>query len=298
MKAAWNIFRPAILVLASCLCACTKTVNVGTGGKTLVAMSISDTRASLPDEDAIRDVNLYVYDAYGSPFSHEYIQLSQAGIGRAGVWTSLTAGCDYQLFVLVNAGFDAGFMTMNELRKWKLYLNYPQGSTRGIPMAGELHIDGADRSGKTEVELERLMAKVCLDFNASGLDKDVFMQPVSATVGNCPRWITPFSECECSPTRDCFAYGYACNWAESQCLYLLESIDKSGESPFCPYVEVDLDYLSGRYASNGKDGLKYRFRLGGGVKRNNCLHISVTPRGNGLEGTDSWRTDTSFLVKR
>lgn len=310
MEALLNIFSRnqassathIIIILSALAISCGRMDRPETRESVEILACVDKTRAAGPDEDAIWDINTYIYCSDGTPFSHEFFRLDKMGEGFARVSTSLTSNMKYRIYVIANAGFDPGHMEESSLLEWRLYISHPGGSTHGMPMAGctPTHVDISE--GYVEIALDRLMAKLRLEYDPSGLDKDIFMEPVSARICNSPKSVTPFKTSRCSTEAECFTSGYSCTWATGSTLYLLEQTVTQTQDGPVPYVEVDFDYISDKYASSGMDGLKYRFHIKGaekdGVLRNNCYTIRIVPRGDGLAGDDNWRTDTSFLLKR
>lgn len=310
MEALLNIFRRAIAALPACrfillslsLQSCLGIDRPEARESVEICVSVDRTRASSPDEDAIWDINTYIYCEDGSPFSHEFFQLEKMGEGFARVSTSLTSNVKYRIYTIANAGFDPGHMEESRLLEWRLYFSHPEGSSRGMPMAGRTPSEVDVKDGFVEIALDRLMAKVRLEYDPSGLDKDIFMEPVKAMICNSPKSVTPFKPSRCNSSAECFASGYSRSWATESTLYLLEQVSTAAKDGPEPYVEVDFDYISDRYASSGMDGLKYRFHIKSaekdGILRNNCYTIRIAPHGDGLSGDDNWRTDTSFLLKK
>lgn len=310
MEAPQNIFKREVYVPLACafiltslsMLSCTGIDRPVASERVEIRASVDRTRASSPDEDAIWDINTYIYCDDGTPFSHEFFRLDKMGEGFARISTSLTSNVKYKIYVIANAGFDPGHMEESRLVEWRLYISHPEGSSHGIPMAGQTasHVDISD--GFVEIGLDRLMAKVRLEYDPSGLDKNIFMEPVRAKICNSPKSVTPFMPSHCGTAAECFASGYSCTWARESTLYLLEQVSTAAQNGPTPYVEVDFDYLSEKYASSGMDGLKYRFHIKNaekeGILRNNCYTIRIAPHGDGLSGDDNWRTDTSFLQKR
>lgn len=277
-----------------------------------------------PDEHRISDLNVLVYDEYG--FLEEALWLPSLRVtGNVSVRLKLLCGKKYDLFVAANAGMKISAGTVDELMKKKCYLAYPDEYQEGIPMAGQKRgvIVGPERT--VSIDLERLMAKICLRIDRSALDSDVSIYVNSVRVCNCPRHATLFAPNKLEDADDCFVSGFSKDgtavdvlnngddMSGTVSLYMLENMQGAfqgtGDKVFgqgdsmrnlCSYVELSLSYLSDTKYSESP--LVYRFYLGENdrnldVERNCQYLITVKPRNDGL-GLDDWRIDKSGISER
>jgi hypothetical protein len=205
---------------------------------------------------------------------------------------------------------------------------YPDEYSEGIPMAAMEEVLITEDCLIT-MELQRLMAKISLRMDRSRLDGDVEMNVRSARIGNCPRYVMPFTDSRIKNEDDSFPTGFLLNDLQTAdlnysvekalgkevSLYMFENMqgradsyvtNDSGKvfdkndprSRICSFIELEIEYLSDKKASGAK-GLIYRFYLGEDrnsfdVIRNTHYHITVTPENDGLN-EDSWRVDKSGL---
>ena len=173
------------------------------------------------------------------------------------------------------------------------------------------------------------MARIGIRMNRARLDDDVEMNVRSVRIGNCPRYIKPFTNSRIENEDDAFPTGFLLNDTQTAdlnyniakrlskevSLYMFENMQGRADfhmnndsekvfdkddprSRICSFIEMEIEYLSDEKAS-GEKGLIYRFYLGEdrnsfNVSRNTYYHITVTPENDGLS-EDSWRVDKSGL---
>ncbi len=298
-------FKAIALCMALVLPASCRKADIREEIQDCIIVKVPQTKGSIKDEDMIWDLNIYIFDGYGSPVMRKFIQYDSGTGADIPVDARLLKGCTYVFYAVANAGFDMGVMNPGQLDGWKLYISRPEGNIRGMPMSGRCSrtADG----GIMEIPLQRLMCKISLKTDLSGLDSGIRFNPAVARIGNCPRCVQAFApEDKGSAIEsgdDVFITGYSCDWISSTDLYCLEN---RAAGSLSSYVEIEIDYQSDGYESHGK-GLIYRFHIGGdesGQAVRSChYHIAVKPQGDGLGNgadgkTDPWRTDTSYIYKR
>lgn len=287
---------------------CTAELNDGEYGSTEIILDCGEEacRSSISSEDGIWDVNLYVFAENGMEEFHRYIEYGNALHISTEISVRLVKSREYTIVAFANAGFDTGdFQDWQTMKKWKYYLAYPDGGNRGIPMCGVCEGFLHDGNAKVTVQLERLMSRISIRLDKSRLDKDIDFHIMRATIGNCPKCMTPFSE---SPREnaDYFAYGYSCEWFSDKWdsapvnVYMLENKQGHLDRNRCSYVELEIDYNSPECHSSDSRGLVYRFYIrendSYNVLRNSIYNITVCPRANGLMCDDDWRVDKSSLI--
>ncbi len=280
-------------------------------------------RSQSPDEDKISDISLMIFDESGN--AEDCIWLTK---GSRTCSTDLVAYKRYTFCACANFGHQVYADHIDELQEIRFHMAYPDEYREGIPMAAtkEIMITG---DCEIEIALQRLMARISLRMDRSRLDKDVEMNVRSARIGNCPRYVKPFTDSNIESSDDAFPTGFLLNdiqtadlnynigegLSKEVSLYMFEnmqgradfSVGKDSEKVFdkddirsgiCSYIEMEIEYLSAEKAS-GEKGLIYRFYLGEDrnsfdVARNTHYHITVTPENDGLND-DSWRVDKSGL---
>ena len=281
------------------------------------------TKAVLPDEEKISDVNFLIFDAYGR------LEYSSYTIGSSYCQARLLVGERYHVTALVNFGYKIEVQHIDELEDLVLHLAYPDEYRSGIPMSVSSDIVV---SGDSTIELEpiRLMSRISIRMDRSRLSKDVSMYVSSVRIGNCPKKAKVFTKNRAESEDDCFKKGFSHSGPECSALntenrsrlsdeislYMLENMqgrfsegnlesddDKVFEeydrrNATCSYVEIGIEYTSENWESSEKP-LLYRFYLGEDrnnldIERNCHYHITICPEDDGLNGY-GWRVDKTGL---
>lgn len=288
--------------------------------------AVPDVRATNPPEDAIDDVNIFIFGPGDIPEAHIWARRRE--IRDNSVKVSLIRDVPYTFYICANTGYRMEDASAAELDDLRFFLTYPDEFSRGIPMSAVARDVVAD--DVIDLDLKRCMAKLELRMDRSGLYSGIDIGVESIEVGGCPRSVALFRESRARSTDDLFPKGYLKNGVETGplntdvadgmsaplTLYLLEncqgtlldgatgpedkvfgSLEKTGE--LCSYVEIHASYSSSRYCNRPGEYLVYRFYLGESldnfdVRRNVKYSIVVRPEGSGLN-EDSWRVDRSAL---
>lgn len=295
--------------------------------RTDVNIAISDlpphSKAMLPDQEKISDLNLMIFDSRGTL---EYRSFGQKGTHQV----NLLKEEKYIFCACINFGYEILAESLEELMSLKYHLAYPDEYREGIPM-GVMKEESISTDNQSIVlEPVRLMSKISIRIDRSRLTKDVDMKVRSIRIGNCPKWIKVFDDSGVESEDDCFQVGFShegdecmalnrensIRLSESVSLFMLENIQgkfsdedlaEDSEKVFtsydvrnrkCSFVEVDLDYSSEDWSSNSLP-LTYRFFLGEDrnsldIRRNCHYRITICPEDDGLKG-DGWRVDKSGL---
>lgn len=287
------------------------------------------TRSQDPDEDFISDVNWFVFNADGLPEESGYIGRRTMLSSGAGIELSLLKGETYSVYVCANLGYElTEISTLDELQAERFYLAYPDEYSAGMPMSG-VWTDKISGDGQViEVGLDRMMAKISVKMDRTGLDDGVTMNVRSVQIGNCPRSALLFGESAARSSSDVFSNGFIKTYEDADDLnidesvgisrevsvYMLENMwgdllpdaeddeDKILSEPYssvCSYIELKSEYISSSYSTPAEEYVVYRFYLGEDVgnfdvTRNCHYHFTVKPEGDGLSGT-GWRVDISAL---
>lgn len=278
------------------------------------------TKALDPDEDSIRDANVFVFTADGFMERSEFINGDKCQL-------TLVRGREYDIYVCANFGYRLNISSIEELNALEFHLAYPDDYSTGMPMCGCAQ---GVRAGKSvSIQMKRLMAGIKISIDRSRLNKDVTMSVRGISIGNCPKKCRVFAESKVEASEECFNLGFCRDDRECAVLndglengksgeislYMLENrqgmfpkkIEKDSEKVFpesermakvCSYIEVELEYNSAKHFSNG-DYLRYRFYLGESlndlnIDRNCIYHVTIRPEGDGLED-NGWRVDKSSL---
>ena len=280
-----------------------------------------------PEEDMISDMNLLVFDEYGRLEENIWVVAD----GKRQCDLTLTTGKPYRFVACINFGYKVEVADSHELDNLRYHIAYPDEYKDGIPMYADTGYIIVRNGQEVFMKLIRLMSKISIRINRNYLSEGVEMSITGIRIGNCPRYITVFSESHVKGSDDCFPLGFsktgeqcsALNRIESYglsypiSLYMLENIQgKFSDTPLqedsdkvfdpydprkeiCSYIELDIDYISPDKAStNGQ--LKYRFYLGENrndlsVERNCHYRITVCPEDDGLSD-DGWRVDKDAIT--
>lgn len=299
----------ALVCLFFC-CACEDGIRPEDGGggmrpvslrsKICLDCSIPETRAESVEENTIWDVNVFVLGYGGILEQHKFIRYGGGRRDGADVDVDLLAGREYTVYAFANAGYDLGNMDEEMLEDFRFHLQRADMTVPGMPMSGKTGRITAEDGKNIRLELKRLAGKVTVRLDRSLLDKDVDFHISGVKVGNCPRWVKAYSPSAIGSPDDSFPSGYYSRGGDVTELYLLENLQGHLDPDLCSYIELDIDYASDRYYSDGKNGLIYRFYLREGnsymVERNCHYTVTVCPEKDGLLCEDSWRVDKSRLI--
>lgn len=280
-------------------------------------------RSLSPDEDKISDISVLIFDEAGK--AEDCIWL---GDGRESCDTDLLINKRYTFCACANFGSPTYASDIEELRQITFHMAYPDEYTEGIPMAGMEEFLVTEDCSVT-MNLQRLMARISIRMDRSRLNEDVEMNVRSARIGNCPRYVKPFTDSRIEDEDDSFPTGFLLDdiqtadlnytvgkgLSKEVSLYMFENMQGQSDSHIrndsgkvfdkddprariCSFIEMEIEYLSDKKTS-GQKGLIYRFYLGEDrnsfdVIRNTHYHITVTPENDGLN-EDSWRVDQSGL---
>ncbi|MGM9742713.1 MAG: hypothetical protein ACI3ZC_06605 [Candidatus Cryptobacteroides sp.] len=292
-----------------------------------------ETRSAIPDEERISDLNVFLFNSSGDLEESIFTDRTSPGDDcDAVVHSSWITGTECRVAVCANFGFRInGIRTLGDLRNMRYYMAYPDEYSRGIPMAGDsglIMITGEDNS--VRVDLKRMMAKVTLTVDRTGLDKGISFNVRSVQAAGTPRSVAIFGGSRAEGSQDVFTKGFLCSGTEADqlnievspgrsreaSLYVLENMqgnllpdavsekDKIPDlsdamSSLCSYIEIKAEYQSGTYYTPPDEYLIYRFYLGDSpqnfdVERNCEYRITIRPEGDGIS-EDSWRVDKSSL---
>lgn len=251
--------------------------------------------------DGIWDINLFVTGDNGIAEYHRYVSFSSPKESAALEKLRLLYGKEYTLYAIANAGFDTGALNEEELESYRLHLIYPDHFERGFPMAGKKVITPM-KGVEEELRLERLVSRISVKLDRSLLDDDIDFNIAGAKVGNCPEWVKPFDVSRAEDAaEDLFPSGYYTRGNDMFDVFLAENVQGELRQDLCSYLEMDIDYSSGSFYTEGSRCLKYRFYLrehdNYRVERNSHYRVTVRPEKDGLLCDDSWRVDKSGLTQ-
>ena len=284
------------------------------------------SKSPLPQEDKISDVNIFIFNSYGQMEKQIY---SEGGVRSFEV--KLLEGEEYTIAALVNFGIKVNVSDIGTLNTIQCHLVYPDEYKEGIPMYVPPTRYTARANYPIRLKAIRMMSKISVRIDRSGLSEDVKINARGIRIGNCPKRMYVFQDNKVKSKDECFSVGFS--HSEQECaalnrtlqnglseeisVYMLENmqgifceegIKDDSEKVFsesdvragtCSYIEIDMDYISDTWTS-GSTPLRYRFYLGESlnnldVQRNCHYKITICPEDDGLKG-DGWRVDKEGLT--
>ena len=321
----WSKILTGVGMLAGLLCGCTKQA---VGERCQVTVGVENYRlaskASMPDEGRISDLNLLIFDSYGRIVENIYRK------DRGPFSVSLIAGQTYSFAAVANFGYKVSVISVEDLKSLTFHLVYPDEYREGMPMASE--IVSLKISADTDIRLSliNMMSKISIRMDRNRLSEGVDMHVSGMRIGNCPKKALAFGRNAVEGRDDCFNVGFSLDAlecagfgrmerpgiSEEVSVYMFENtqgrlsdedIPEDSQKVIpeddprferCSYIEMDIDYSSDIWQS-GQSPLTYRFYLGEDrnsldIERNCHYHITVTPEDDGLHG-DGWRVDKTGL---
>ena len=320
-----NKILTGIAMFAGILGGCDKEAE---GGKceVTVCMQVHSpaSKAAMPDEGKVSDINLMVFDSYGCIVENIYRK------SGGQVSLNLIRNETYTFAALANYGYQVNATTLDDLEALTCYLAYPDEYSEGMPMASEIVTYRIREGMDIPLPLINMMAKISIRIDRNSLSDGIQFHISGIRIGNCPKKALAFVRNRAESADDCFSAGFSLNGNECSglntpeylgiskevCVYMLENMQGrfsqkeitgyeeqiiSEDDPryrTCSYIEMDIDYASHIWQS-GTTPLTYRFYLGDGpnsldIERNCHYHITVIPEDDGL-GDDGWRIDKTGL---
>lgn len=321
-------FLLLLFVLAGCTRLEPSSISVSIS---LIPPSGPPTRATDPDEEAITDYNLFIFNSFGILEEKVYITRRQLEKENGVVThqTRLLQNVPYTILAAANMGYELPCHSLAEAKAYRYYMAYPDEFTPGIPMAAVTDRVCVGADGRFSLQLKRLMARIDLRVDRTALDHDVTFTVRSAKAGGCPSSVQLFDMSKAHSREQVFSSGYVKSWQEADALnrevsvgmsdvlslYVLENCQgdllehvtteqgkvfaNSRYQDVCTYIELKADYHSPQWHTRSDSFLIYRFYLGESlnnfdVQRNVCYQVTVRPEGDGLR-EESWRVDKSGL---
>ncbi|MCF0175880.1 MAG: DUF4906 domain-containing protein [Bacteroidales bacterium] len=310
------------LVLLACSCSQDLTSLAEESTETRVTRLVfsgipPSTKASKPDENALTDLNLFVFNEHGILEERLYLPASKL-YRHEGDWCrdlKMHAGGKYSVYAMANAGYPLSPSSLEEVKGLRYHLAWADDYSTGIPMSGQVLDVTPSPEGEIRVPMERMMAKLTLRVDRGGLDEDVNIDVSSVKVGVCPRSALVFADSRVESPDQMFSNGFTLGALETDPLnfdqqtgisypvelYLLENLqpEEADSHDLCSYIEISASYNSKKQYTPAGRHVRYRFRIGDGgsheVRRNRNYKVTVVFDGEGL-GEGGWRVDSEELV--
>lgn len=289
--------------------------------------SSPETKAIIPKEDQINDVNLIIFE--DGTAEHIIWERDLPDEDTAGIDVKLVKGHTYSVFAAANLGRRLEVKGLDDLKDFRHELSGSDGYSNGIPMSAFIEEMTSGKDKTVRMELVRMAAKISISLDRSRLSKGVEMDVKEVRIGNCPRSVSLTGPSKIMSRYDRFETGF--NLTEDQCaplntirstgisdavsLYMLENMQGDFPHPIgedeekifdssdpqaevCSFIEMEIFYRSSQLISYDSN-LRYRFYLGDGldnldIERNCHYHITVSPEDDGLS-SGGWRVDKSGI---
>ena len=314
-----------LTLLTGILCGCVKETDRESCEVLVTIHGCSPTsKATMPDEEKISDINLLVFDSYGRIQENIYTHDGN----RINI--SLIKDETYKFAALANFGYKANVTTVEDLESLRYHLAYPDEYREGMPMTSKIIPYRVTKNTDIRLQLINMMSKISIRIDRNNLSDGVEFHVSGIRIGNCPKNALAFRQNKVEDADNCFSSGFSlsgteCNGlntveypgiSQEVSLYMFENMQgffstdgitsdeekiiREDDPRFrtCSYIEMDIDYTSLLWQSKNNP-LTYRFYLGGDlnsldIERNCHYHITVIPEDDGLDG-DGWRIDKTGL---
>lgn len=328
--------RAGCCILASagilwCIASCTEIDRVTDGSYESVIITLSgptfDTRAAIPDDEAINDLNLIIIEGESTEEIIWKENLKKSPEHKFDV--RLVKGRTYTVAAIANLGRRLDIRSYEELKELTVELQESDGYRNGIPMSAVCEDIRIGNSTSISMELVRMAAKISLKIDRSRLSKEVQMEVKGVRIGNYPRFVNimapSMATClsdvfqtgfeltpqQCSPLNDTGQHGlssevsvYMPENMQGSFPYMIEEDEEKildEDDPLADrasFIEIEMEYKSSDMISYDSP-LIYRFYLGDGVRsldieRNCHYRFTVVPEDDGLSG-NGWRVDKSGI---
>lgn len=227
--------------------------------------SESDTRALLPDEEKISDINILIFDENG--FLEQQFHFTD---GRKSCRTGLLSGVKYSIHACANIGYKLRVERLEDLNELEYFLSYPDEYREGIPMSASETGVLIQEGSVVDMNLERLMSKISLTMDRSKLSEGVSMDVTGVIIGNCPKKVKIFSESRAQSEDDCFNVGFT--HMDTDCS-LLNTEDLGGKSGSLSLYM--LENLQGQFSENGIDKDEDKVLVENDPRASVCSYIEI-----------------------
>ena len=274
------------------------------------------TKAIIPDEEVINDINLVIFK---NGEAEELIWADDLnGHGTVEFDTRLVKGSRYTIAALANMRRKLNISSLEDWEELTYDLPDDKGFRNGLPMSAIIKDISVEEEHSITLDLMRMAAKINLRIDRSRLSKDVDISVRSVRIGNYPRYVSINSPSKVQSYHEVYEKGFELTQEQCQPLnrigyggrsdevsvYMLENLqgalpdDIRKVEEKASYIELEADYLSSELISYDSP-LIYRFYLGDGpdnldVERNFLYTITVTPEDDGLSES-GWRVDKSGI---
>ena len=207
--------RIRFFIIATILAACTRTKPETLLVESTFILKTTEgiqTRAGSPDEIAVKDFNLLVFNSFGELEEHVFVSGRELGGGLPRCTLRLLKDVPHTVIATANMGYKLPIRTLDEARSFRYHLAYPDEYGPGIPMA----VICEDLIPKTAVELrlERLMARLDLQTDRRALAEGVLIKVTEVEVEACPKWVSLFPESRPLSRADVFPRGLILSGSE------------------------------------------------------------------------------------
>ena len=293
MKKIWAYFIMLVL-----LASCAEESGSDDMAEIILDFGKAETKAIMPDEEKVSDLNVLLYNSSGSLEESRYLSGStlRKRDGRYSLSMRIMRGLQTSIVCCANLGYPlekADVPTLSSMLGKRFWLNYPDEYPGGIPATGIVTRTFTADDKEISIPMTRLMSKISVRMDRTSLAPGIEMRVRTLKVGNCPRSALLLGKSYARTKADVFASGFTLGGKEVDPLntdetlgiskevsaYMLENMqgtllenvtDDDGKvlddvpvlSQVCSYLELGIEYTSDDFSTPPGKYLKYRFYLG------------------------------------
>lgn len=239
----------------------------------LLPSESAPTRASGPDENAVKDFNLLVFNAFGDLEEHVFVPQRELHGALPSCTLRLLKDVPYTFIATANMGYKLPVTSLSDALSFRHHLAYPDEYGPGIPMA--VIREDARAGTQVELRLERLMVRLDLQTDRTALAEGIFIKVTEVAVEACPSWVSLYPFSQPLSRADVFSRGLTLRGSEVDPLnreeeatglsglmsfYVLENCQ--GEEPrtgVTTRITVKAEYHSPDFDTEAGETLTYRF---------------------------------------
>lgn len=166
----WNTILMCIGLPAGLLCGCGKEPD----GKTCQVEILLEggrmaSKAMMPEEGKISDVNLLVFDSHGQIVENIYTT------GESPLYLKLIKDETYHFAGLANFGYKVTATSLDDLKKLSFHLAYPDEYREGMPMASDVVAHKILKDMNVRLSLVNMMSKISIRVDRNHLSDNIDM---------------------------------------------------------------------------------------------------------------------------
>ena len=204
-----NTFLIWMALLTGLFCGCVKE-NGGGHCEVTVSMYGSNptSKAAMPEEGKISNINLLVFDSYGHILENIYHQ------GNKSINVKLVKNETYTFAALANFGYKINVSSIEDLESLRFHLAYPDEYREGMPMTSDIVSYCIKNNTDIQLQLINMMSKISIRIDRSKLSEGIEFHVSGIRIGNCPKNALAFRQNKIENADDCFNSGFSLTGTE------------------------------------------------------------------------------------